>query len=81
MGERVSQKNQIVYSDSPEFLERMEEEFRVYVGRDTYLDRKRGCLTVLALPRKYKRKAKMEARARRRDEEMNPDWDQYNEER
>lgn len=49
-------KNQRIWSNDREFLQRLADEQRDYIGRDFTLDLKNGLLIIYALPRKYKKK-------------------------
>ena len=64
-------KNQHLQCTSVEHLNALKEEFETYAGRDTTYDLTTLTLTVLALPRKYKKKTVQENKARkaRRDKE------------
>lgn len=64
-------KNQHIQCTSEEQLYALKDEFENYAGRDTTYDLKTLNLTVLALPRKYKKKTVQENKARkaRRDKE------------
>lgn len=75
----MAQKNQVIYSSDNSKLERLNEEFHDYLGRDTRLDKSAGRLTIFALPRKYKKKSQREQKARSREEDYNPAWDKYSE--
>lgn len=73
----MAEKNQVIYSNDVAYLERLNDEYHNYIGRDTKLDRSEGTLTVFALPFDYKRKRRAAARARRKEQDYNPDWDKY----
>ena len=64
-------KNQHIQCTSVEQLHALKDEFENYAGRDTTYDLTTLNLTVLALPRKYKKKTVQENKARkaRRDKE------------
>lgn len=64
-------KNQHIQCTSAEQLLALKDEFENYAGRDTTYDLTTLNLTVLALPRKYKKKTVQENKARkaRRDKE------------
>jgi hypothetical protein len=64
-------KNQHIQCTSTEQLLSLKDEFENYAGRDTTYDLTTLSLTVLALPRKYKKKTVQENKARkaRRDKE------------
>ena len=74
--------NAHIQCNSQEQLFALKDEFENYVGRDTTYDLKTLTLTVLALPKKYKKKTAMENKARRqrqaRDAEFS-DYDEYSE--
>lgn len=70
-------KNQVIHSKDLGLLERLNDEYYNYLGRSTRLNKAEGSLTIFALPSKYKRKSKQEQRARRRDEDYNPEWAKY----
>lgn len=58
-------KNQRIWSNDKELLQRLADEQRDYIGRDFSLDLKNGLLIIFALPRKYK--AKKETPKKERD--------------
>jgi hypothetical protein len=64
-------KNQHIQCTSAEQLLALKDEFEGYAGRDTTYDLTTLNLTVLALPRKYKKKTVQENKVRkaRRDKE------------
>lgn len=64
-------KNQHIQCASAEQLNALKDEFENYAGRDTTYDLTTLTLTVLALPRKYKKKTVQENKVRkaRRDKE------------
>jgi hypothetical protein len=64
-------KNQHIQCTSVEQLLALKDEFENYAGRDTTYDLTTLNLTVLSLPRKYKKKTVQENKARkaRRDKE------------
>lgn len=64
-------KNQHIQCTSAEQLNALKDEFENYAGRDTTYDLTTLTLTVLALPRKYKKKTVQENKVRkaRRDKE------------
>lgn len=49
-------KNQRIWSNDREYLQRIAEEQRLYIGRDYKLDLDQGLLTIFALPLRYKKK-------------------------
>jgi len=59
------QKNQKIYCRTAAEFNRVAEELRDYIGREFVSDPDRLEITVLALPRHYKKKAKREAKLRR----------------
>lgn len=70
-------KNLVITFDSPDKLFKMKEDYE-FIGRETDVDTKELKLTVLALPRKYKKKSIREAKiARKREEENEYDYDSY----
>lgn len=64
-------KNQHIQCTSVEQLNALKDEFENFAGRDTTYDLTTLTLTVLALPRKYKKKTVQENKVRkaRRDKE------------
>lgn len=66
-----AKKNQHIQCTSAEQLLALKDEFENYAGRDTTYDLTTLNLTVLALPRKYKKKTVQENKVRkaRRDKE------------
>lgn len=70
-------KNQVIQcADIKRALE-LQDEFETYAGRDTILDEKNYRLTVLALPKKYKRKTVRENKAKaKRAEKIG--YEEYN---
>lgn len=74
----MSIKNQVLSHFSSSELERLNDEFHNYVGRDTYLNKSEGTLTVFAYPKDSKRAKKAAAKARRKKQaEYNPEWEKY----
>lgn len=71
-----------IQCESQERLFALKDEFENFVGRDTTYDLKTLTLTVLALPKKYKKKTALENKIRRqrqaRDAEFS-DYDEYSE--
>lgn len=67
----ATSKNQHIQCTSAEQLLALKDEFETFAGRDTTYDLTTLNLTVLALPRKYKKKTVEENKARkaRRDKE------------
>lgn len=68
-------RNVHIQCESQERLFALKDEFENFVGRDTTYDLKTLTLTVLALPKKYKKKTVLENKLRRlrqaRDAEIN----------
>lgn len=58
-------KNQHIQCQDVTELRNLVEEYRDYAGRDVDVDEKKLTLTVLALPRNYKKKAELENKLRR----------------
>jgi len=52
----VKIRNQRIYSQDRELLQRLADEQRDYIGRDFKLDLKQGLLIIFALPARYKKK-------------------------
>lgn len=62
-------KNQNIQCKSLFQLKQLQSEFEDYIGRETSADEKTLTLTVLALPRKYKRKTEREKKIKRAQRE------------
>lgn len=74
----MSTKNHVIGNFSLSELERLNDEYHNYVGRDTYLNKREGTLTVFALPKESKRAKKAAAKARRKkQDDYNPEWEKY----
>lgn len=68
-----------IQCESPERLFALKEEFESYVGRDTTYDLKTLTLTVLALPKKYKKKTVAENKIRRQRQLRDSAYTDYDE--
>lgn len=60
----MSNKNQVIQCADLKSALALQEEYTEYVGRDTILDETNLKLTILALPKKYKKKSVREAKAK-----------------
>lgn len=67
-------KNQHIQCENATQLFLLQEEYEKYVGRETLVNEKDLTLTVLSMPRKYKRKAKKQEQLRRNRRERNVDY-------
>lgn len=64
----MKSKNQRIWSNDREFLQRIADEQENYIGRPYKLDLEQGLLIIYALPqRKKKEKRERKTRERRRD--------------
>lgn len=73
----MSNKNQVIQCADLKTALALQEEYTNFVGRDTILDENTFKLTVLALPKKYKRKSVRESKAKaNRAEKVS--YDEYN---
>jgi hypothetical protein len=52
----AKKKNQRIYSTNHQWLKMLADEQKNYIGRDFRLDLANNCLTIFALPLKYKAK-------------------------
>lgn len=67
-------KNQHIQCENATQLFLLQEEFENYAGRETIVNEKALTLTVLAMPRKYKRKSKKQEQLRRNRRERVTDY-------
>jgi hypothetical protein len=65
----AKQKNQRIYS-TPEHLQMLAEEQRLYIGREYSLDLNEGCLTIFARPQKRHVKKKEQHERNKREEKF-----------
>lgn len=72
-------KNHNIRCSSPERLFALKDEYENYVGRDTSYDLETLTLTVMALPKKYKKKTQAENKARRQRQERDALFTDYDE--
>lgn len=76
----ANSRNMNIRCESPEHLIALRDEYQDYVGRDTQWDMSTLTLTVLALPKKYKKKTLMENKIRRQRQARDSafvDYDEY----
>lgn len=66
--------NQHIQCENATQLFRLQEEYENYAGRETIVDERNLTLTVLSMPRKYKRKSKKQEQLRRNRRERNVDY-------
>lgn len=57
-------KNQVIQCSDAKTALDLQDEFETYAGRDTILDERNYRLTVLALPKKYKKKTVRDNKAK-----------------
>ncbi len=67
---KLANKNQRIWSNDRELLQRLADEQRDYIGRPFKLDLKQGLLIIYALPLKYKKKDKQKAKRDKRSEKF-----------